>query len=372
MSFRETGIILSIICLSYLPACSRPTSDEIERGQILHFSVEGLPHTVERSISIGDERVFIIGHAGREGAGRLIWADLEGNVLTDVFLNDVHNPVATSTCVSGQRGRGFFVTEDEGHQQVMSVTIRGDGPEPGSPVVASLVHSSTGNLQVRSIEGVQGECALCIYDEETEQLVCSGEEGVPQRWEVGDVGQWRVFQSGGSLSFVDWRMDGRRWVTVRTAQLDGSGGTFQWEQAYIVGRRSEHSMAESGEHTAPRFLFSEEGLTVLFMDSTSYYPRLYTQLFHLDERAPEEAFQVAECDTGCQFRWSGVIQGDQWLWFRSSGQDVGLKLNRDDHTTERILFTAPRSVLNLDNGYFKVGLSGEITNWWGLIEEEEQ
>ena len=269
MSSKETVFLLSIFFFTSLFACSRPKSDDIERGQTIHFTVDGLPHTVERSVSIGDERVLIIGHSGREGAGRLIWTDLEGNILTDAPLNDIHNPVATASCVSGQRGRGFFVTESEGRQQVMGVTVRGDGPEQGSPLVASLLHSATGELQVRPLEGPQEDCSLCIYDVEAEELLCSGEEGTPQRWQAGEVGNWRVFRSGGEHFVIDWRTDGRRWVTVRTARLDGNDGAFQWDQAYIIGRRPEHGMTESGEHTAPRFFFAEDGVTVFFMDATS-------------------------------------------------------------------------------------------------------
>lgn len=360
---RFTALML-VAVVALVPGCSKKANDA-PRAPAHTVEVEGLHHLVGRAVASSDARLLVAGYSGEQLHGRFIWAQADGDVISDQNVPEVVRPTQVAACVDGEIGQVMFSAGVEGEApraRRVAITAGGDATREWVPLPEGA--------QLSAVDGAM--CGLCLYDP-AGALSCqtSSDSPDPTTWQTGELATWSVLQSGDDLILIDWGVDDDRWITLRMAVLPvEAGAEFAWTRAHIIGQRPEVGVADTETHVNPRFVATDDGLTVTFVDSSQYFARIYIQDFPKTGE-PSEPLRVDDCNRTCELRWFGETDDVFWVWYNAGVTDVAVRIEPSAITWEQFLFDAPGAAHPIANGLFKMGMGDRLGNWWAIFSQEE-
>lgn len=363
-SFLPWALVATL--LAWAPGCNRASHELEETGDSNEFQIDGLRSLIERVTVVSDARVLAVGRSGPRLRARILWADRSGEVLFDHELSQVERPEGFAGCIERDNADLLMTVANGEQTQVVIARVRGDAlAEP-----TEVVLDSPGPVQLESVGGPSETCGLCLYQTASEQLTCRLGMGESQgtSWSTGALGHWEVLRVGERLILADWSADDEGWVTVRLGRLS-SDGSFEWLQGYTVAQLPTITNPEEQALAHPRFVASNDVVTVFFVDGTDWFTRLFVQRFPLDGEQPSEPVLLESCRGTCRVYWSERFDDATWIWYRDQTIDWAERIS-DAGERSRSRFSPPPNVETLGRGLFKMGLGNDVANWWALLEYE--
>lgn len=367
MKQLANNALLVIALAIAMTGCKKEQSVDYTRGDAEVVTVTGVRQLIGRQVAADDGAILSAGFSGLGAHGRVIWSQRDGSVLLDESFEEVVEPSQVATCVSGQMGQVAFAVEHEGRTRIRRVALR----ESDAAVTATREWVDIGaSPQLGAIEGADATCGLCIHDPAGGQLHCqtSNDNPDPTTWETGTLARWSVHQSGDSFALIDWGIDEDRWVTVRIAPL--TDGAFEWAHGYIIGQRPEIPLSGAEINSNPRFSFTGDDVLVGFVDDTEYFEHIYIQRFSLDGGEPNDPVRIDDCRQTCESRWFGIAGDAHWFWYNAGIYDIAVYMPFGSDERGEVRFDAQQSVLEVDEGLFKLGLGNQLGNWWAVFAQE--
>jgi hypothetical protein len=356
-------------------ACERQKASDLGAGEAVEITVVGLRSVIDRSVSVGEQRVLVAGKAGHDLEARLIWANRDGSIVHNMPLPGIVRAAAVESCVDGERGGAIFLHGDDS-AQTTTVVVNDTGVERSSTQHTTDV----GHISIRAVGGPASRCGFCVAQAVDGTLTCQFDIANPavSSWNTGLLGQWIAIQTDEKLVVADWRVGDEGWITVRMGDAEfGEAGGFQWRLGYIVGRLPDFTEEGLREELRPHLVAEDDHIEVVFVDGTEYYTRLFVQAFPFDATEPDEAAHLEGCQGTCDILWAGRESGATWVWYREGHINWAERLGSGSER-QRGRFFPPSNAQPLGNGFFKMGLGDLLGNWPAVlvamenIDEEEE